>query len=48
MISMALIMEFGIKYGKYLVVICIFISQITMAWNDTVTDALTVQVSKNC
>lgn len=42
-ISMMAVMTFGIRMGKYLMTACIFMSQINMAYNDTVTDALTVE-----
>lgn len=45
-VSMVGIMLFGLEFGKYFVTICVLISQYTMAYNDTVTDALTVQASK--
>lgn len=45
-LSMTAIMMFGMHFGKYFVTACIFISQINMAYCDTVTDALTVQASK--
>ena len=37
---------FGSTMGKYFTIGCLFISQINMAYNDTVTDALTVQAAK--
>lgn len=45
-LAMAAIMLFGLDFGKYFVTFCCFISQYTMAYNDTVTDALTVQAAK--
>ena len=45
-LSMIAVMLFGLRLGKYFVTACVFISQLTMAYNDTVTDALTVQASK--
>lgn len=43
---MIAIMLFGLKFGKYFVTVCVLVSQYTMAYNDTVTDALTVQAAK--
>lgn len=45
-VSMIALMLFGVRFGKYFVTFCVFLSQYTMAYNDTVTDALTVQASK--
>lgn len=45
-LSMSAIMAFGMQFGKYFVTFMIFVSQINMAYNDTVTDALTCQASK--
>ena len=44
-LSMAAIIIFGMHFGKYFVAACVFISQINMAYSDTVTDALTVQAA---
>lgn len=46
MTSMASIILFGSSFGKYFVTFCCFISQINMAYNDTVTDAMTVMATK--
>lgn len=43
---MSSIMLFGANMGKYFVTFCVLVSQINMAYCDTVTDALTVQASK--
>ena len=43
---MVAIILFGSSWGKYFVTFCVLVSQINMAYNDTVTDALTVQASK--
>ena len=45
-LSMAAIIVFGVQFGKYFVTVCVFITQINMAYCDTVTDALTVQATK--
>lgn len=45
-VAMLCIMLFGLQFGKYFVTACIFVSQLTMAYNDTVTDALTVQAAR--
>lgn len=42
---MAAIIIFGMHFGKYFVASCVFVSQINMAYSDTVTDALTVQAA---
>ena len=44
--SIGCIIAFGSSMGKYLITFCIFVSQVNMAYNDTVTDALTVQATK--
>jgi hypothetical protein len=44
---MCFLMTFGLEFGKYFITFCIFVSQINMAYNDTVTDAMTVQASKS-
>lgn len=44
--SILMMMIFGSTFGKYFTTLCIFISQINMAYNDTVTDAMTVQAAK--
>lgn len=44
--SMASIIIFGSQFGKYFVTFCCFVSQINMAYNDTVTDAMTVMATK--
>ena len=45
-IAMISLMTYGLQLGKYFVTFCIFVSQINMAYNDTITDALTVTASK--
>jgi hypothetical protein len=45
-LAMASIIAFGGHFGKEFVVFCCFVSQINMAYNDTVTDAMTVMASK--
>lgn len=45
-LAMSSIMVFGESLGKYFVTFCVLVSQINMAYCDTVTDALTVQASK--
>jgi uncharacterized membrane protein len=44
--AMVALMTFGLDLGKYFVTFCVFVSQINMAYNDTITDALTVTASK--
>lgn len=47
MVAMMSIILFGNSWGKYFVTFCVLVSQINMAYNDTVTDAMTVQASKS-
>jgi MFS family permease len=44
--AMALIVLFGEKFPSWAITLCIFVSQMNMAYNDTITDALTVQAAK--
>ena len=46
-IAMISLMTYGVQFGKYFVTFCVFVSQINMAYNDTITDALTVAASKS-
>jgi hypothetical protein len=46
MLSMLAIILMGENSDKIFVTVCIFISQICMAYNDTVIDALTIQASQ--
>lgn len=41
--AMTFLIIFGTRLGKYCVTGCLFISMMNMSYNDTVTDALTVQ-----
>ena len=41
-VVMSAIIIFGMHFGKYFVTSCVFISQLNIAYIDTVTDALTV------
>jgi hypothetical protein len=45
MFMMILILGFGRKFGKYFITCCVFVSQLNMAYGDTVTDALTIQAA---
>jgi hypothetical protein len=40
------VLVFGEYLGEYFTTFCIFITQVNMAYNDTVTDALTCQAAK--
>ena len=44
--AIANVLLFGASFGEYFTTFCIFITQINMAYNDTVTDALTCQAAK--
>ena len=45
-VSVILLILFGIMYGKWFIVFCIVLSQICMTWNDAVSDALIAQASR--
>ena len=45
-VAMGSIIGFGGTFGKYFITFCCFVSQINMAYNDTVTDAMTVMATK--
>ena len=44
--TIGMMIVFGQQLGKNFITFCIFISQMNMAYNDTVTDALTCQAAK--
>ena len=46
-ISVGLLILFGIQLGKKFVTFCLFISQVNMAFVDTIADALTVRASNS-
>ena len=46
-LSISLLMAFGVKEGKVFIMCCVFISQICMTWCDAITDALIAQASRN-
>ena len=46
-ISIVLLMLFGIQCGKIFIMFCIVISQICMTWCDAVSDALIAQASRS-
>ena len=46
-LSITLLMLFGLHYGKYFIMSCIIISQISMVWCDTMSDALIAQASRD-
>ena len=43
--AMAALILFGLRLGKYFITFCVLMSQINMAYSDTVTDALTCQAT---
>ena len=46
MFSLIMLMIFAIKFGKYFITFCIFMTQICMTMCDALTDALVVQSSR--
>jgi hypothetical protein len=46
-VSIILLMIWGIDAGKIFIMFCIITSQIGMTWNDAITDALIAQASRN-
>jgi len=44
---MGLAIKYGTDLGKFFITLCVFISQMNMAYCDTVTDALSLQASKH-
>ena len=45
-VSIILLMLFGIRYGKYFIMFCIITSQVCMTWCDAISDALIAQASR--
>ena len=45
-VSMVLLMLFGIQCGKYFIMFCIVLSQVCMTWCDAISDALMAQASR--
>ena len=45
--AMSLVMKYGMDQGKYYITGWLFLSQMNMAYCDTVTDALSVQATKH-
>jgi Na+/melibiose symporter-like transporter len=45
-LSMVLLMIFGIMYGKVFIMACVVLSQVCMTWCDTISDALIAQASR--
>jgi MFS family permease len=45
-LSLVLLMLFGIMYGKIFIMFCIVLSQICMTWSDAISDALIAQASR--
>jgi hypothetical protein len=46
-VAMSLVMKYGMQEGKYYITSWLFLSQMNMAYCDTVTDALSVQATKH-
>ena len=46
-VSISLLMKYGLEQGKWFITAAIFLSQVNMAYCDTVTDALSAQASKH-
>lgn len=46
-LSITLLMIFGVEQGKVFIMVCVFTSQVCMTWCDAITDALIAQASRS-